>query len=80
MEPELEFSKTEGGVMSIWSEDPEWFDEWLEQRALEGRFGDEIREIAEAGNFAAWEWWDRLDVKGELGQEAMTAYVEGLIP
>ena len=37
-------------------------------------------EIAEAGNFVSWEQWDALDIKGELSQAAMTAYVERLVP
>ena len=71
--------------MSVWSENPDWFDEWLEQQAADGRFDDtkygaEIKGLVELGDFCGSEWWDKLDDKGELGQEAMTAFVERLVP
>lgn len=71
--------------MSIWSENPEAFDSWLEEQAERGRFdntpyGPEIKRLLAAGDFCAWEWWDKLDTNGSLGQEAMTAYVERFIP
>ncbi len=41
--------------MSVWSENPEFFDEWLETEALEGRFGTNLKELARSGNFSGWE-------------------------
>ena len=66
--------------MSVWSENPEWFDKWLTVRAAEGRFGPELQDLAEVGDFIAQEWWDKLDTDGKLGEEAMTDYVERFIP
>lgn len=67
--------------MSVWSESPEWFDEWLEQQALDGRFGPEEQKLAEDGNFNGdLKAWDRLDTKGDLGQEAMESYCDRWIP
>ena len=71
--------------MSIWSENPEWFDQWLEEQAADGRFDDtefgpEIKRVLSLGDFCGWSWWDKLDTDGKLGQEAITAYIERLIP
>jgi hypothetical protein len=33
--------------MSIWSDNPEWFDEWLEKKALSGDFGADLQSKAE---------------------------------
>ncbi|KKM83135.1 hypothetical protein LCGC14_1312480 [marine sediment metagenome] len=60
--------------MGIWSDNPEWFDEWLEQRALGGQFGKELQQQAETGDFVAYEQWGVLDVDGSLGSQAMDDY------
>jgi hypothetical protein len=65
--------------MSIWSDDPEWFDEWLEKQALKGRFGPRFQFEAEQGNFEASEQWTKLDVDGKLRQEAMSDYCERFV-
>jgi hypothetical protein len=62
--------------MSVWGDNPEWFDEWLEKRALEGRFGLEVQARAEAGDFEAYMEWNKLDPTGELGTEATQDYWE----
>ena len=59
--------------MSIMSDNPEWFDEWIFEKAIDGHFGDEIRLKAENGKIEAWDLWD-LDRDGKLGSEACTAY------
>jgi len=35
--------------MSVWADNPEWFDEWVEKQALKGRFGPAKQAEAEAG-------------------------------
>ena len=60
--------------MSIWRENPEWFDEWLEQRALAGQFGKQLQQQAEAGDFVAYEQWYLLDTDGSLGAQAIDDY------
>lgn len=65
--------------MSLWSDNPEWFDWWLEDQALKGRFGEEKKAQAEAGEFNAdYDEWGRLDTNGELGAEAMLDFEERL--
>ena len=66
--------------MSLWSENIEWFEEWLEQRALEGEFGEALKQQAEAGEFVAYEQWATLDVDGSLGARAAQDFCERLIP
>ncbi len=66
--------------MSIWSDDPEWFDEWLERKALEGDFGPELQKKAEDGNFFDDDMWDLLDKDGKLGQEATADYCDRFMP
>ncbi len=66
--------------MSIWRHNPEWFDDWLEQQALDGRFGKELQEQAEAGAFLGYEQWAVLDTDGKLGAEATEAYCTRLVP
>ena len=65
--------------MSLWDENPEWFDEWLEQRALEGEFGEELKQQAQAGEFVAYEQWDGLDIYGSLGARAEQDFWERLV-
>ncbi len=60
--------------MSIWSDDPEFFDEWIEKQALNGRFGPEAQKQAEDGDFDVSEAWNKLDVGGKLGSEATADY------
>jgi hypothetical protein len=73
--------------MSIWSDNPEWFDEWIETEAMDGRFGEELRKKVENGDLVGYELWD-LDGKGKLpgikndgslGSEASTAYCERMM-
>lgn len=35
-----------GGMMSIWAENTDWFDEWIFEQAIEGRFGNDIQSKA----------------------------------
>ena len=65
--------------MNMWSENPEWFDAWLEEQAARGRFGPRLQRLAEDGDFAGYEYWDKLDRDGQLGQEAMRAFVDHFI-
>jgi len=65
--------------MSIWSENPEWFDAWIEHQAINGYFGSEVQHKVEDGELAGYELWD-LDKDGSLGVEAIRAYCERLIP
>ena len=62
--------------MSIWSDDPEWFDEWIEGAALNGRLGPEIQAKVEAGELLGYEIWAMKDIdpKGELGSQACEDY------
>ena len=68
--------------MSIWSDNPEWFDSWIEQQALNGRFGSEVQAKVNEGALCGWELWATpgIDLDGKLGSEACQAYVERLIP
>ena len=62
--------------MSIWGDNPEWFDEWIEQKALAGEFGEEVRLAVESGDMTADDLWkDHLD----LGGDAELAYCEGFM-
>lgn len=64
--------------MSIWAENPEFFDEWIEEQALDGRFGDDIQKKIENGDMEPYDLWD-LDKDGKLGSEAMGAFCERLM-
>lgn len=33
--------------MSMWSDNPEWFDDWIFEKALDGHFGKVIQLLAE---------------------------------
>ena len=66
--------------MSIWRENPEWFDEWLEERALAGEFGEQLQQQAEAGDFIACEQWALLDTNGSLGAQAEEDYCTRFVP
>ena len=61
--------------MSVWSDDPEWFDDWLTEQALHGRFGPEQQKLAEDGDFDAREWFN-LDTSQDLCQEALEVYYD----
>jgi hypothetical protein len=67
--------------MSVWSDDPEFFDEWIEKRALEGKLGPTIQQDVEAGILAGYEIWSipDIDPKGDLGCEAMQDYMERFV-
>ena len=43
--------------MSLWSESPEWFEDWIAQKAMEGYFGEETRLRFENGNISECELW-----------------------
>jgi len=62
--------------MSIASDNPEWFEEWLEVQAANGRFGPEVQSQALNGDFDSYEEWDKLDVDGKLWAEACQDYIE----
>lgn len=63
--------------MSIWSDDPEYFDEWIEREAMKGRFGAEIQAQVENGDLMGYELWAMkgIDPKGDLGSKAMEDYM-----
>jgi hypothetical protein len=65
--------------MSFWSDNPEWFDEWIFEKALDGYFGKEIQVKAENDEIQGYDLWD-LDKDGKLGSEASTAFIEQFIP
>ena len=65
--------------MSVWGDNPEWFDEWLERRALDGKLGGAIQAIAQNGEFRGYEWWDKVDTKGHLAQMALIDYYDRFI-
>ena len=46
--------------MSAWSDNPEWFDEWIIKRCLAGDHGELLRKMAEEGH-EGWALWNRLD-------------------
>ncbi len=62
--------------MSIWADNPEYFDEWIENQALKGRFGAEIQAAVESGDLPGYELWGRKDIdpRGDLGCEAEQDY------
>ncbi len=63
--------------MSIWGNDPEWFDNWIEQKALAGEFGEDVRLAVEREDTTADDLWkDHLD----LGSDAELAYCERFVP
>lgn len=61
--------------MSMWSDNPEWFDDWIFEKALEGDFGEAIQLKAENDEIESSDLWN-LDKDGKLGSEACTAYCE----
>ena len=64
--------------MNVWAENPEWFDEWVEKRAIEGRFGPEIQRLVEDGELEGYELWSRagFDPKGDFGSQALQDFYE----
>jgi hypothetical protein len=46
--------------MSRWADDPEYFEEWIEHRAMDGEFGEEIAAKVENGDLLGYELWDGL--------------------
>jgi len=63
--------------MSVWGNDPEWFDNWIEQKALDGEFGEEVQRKVESEELTADDLWkDHLD----LGKDAMESYCERFVP
>ena len=62
--------------MSIWSDNPEWFDEWIEKQALEGKFGEEIKKKVEDGRVVGSDLWAMKDIdpNGKLGSQATEDY------
>lgn len=65
--------------MSIWSENPEWFDDWIFEQALDGRLGEEIQKKCENDEIEGYDLWD-LDKDGKLGAEASSCFIERLMP
>lgn len=68
--------------MSMWAENPEWFDEWLEKQAMTGRFGEEIRKQVIEGEVLGYELWPKL-LEDErypgLAREAELAFIEQFV-
>jgi hypothetical protein len=62
--------------MSIWSDNPEWFDEWIEAYALDGGLGQELQIKVEQGELTGSDLWAMKDIdpKGELGSQASEDY------
>ena len=62
--------------MSIWSDDPEYFDEWILRRALEGQLGQDLQRKAEEGEIEGYEIWAMKDIdpQGKLGSQATEDY------
>jgi hypothetical protein len=69
-------------AMSMWAENPEWFDEWLEKQAMTGRFGEEIRKQVIEGEVLGYELWPKL-LEDErypgLAREAELAFIEQFV-
>ena len=68
--------------MSLWHDNPEWFDEWIEKQALDGRFGPEIKRHVEQGEMLGSDLWDMslgTPELADLGREAEQSYCERLI-
>ena len=63
--------------MSIWSKNPEWFDVWLEEKALAGDLGAKAQKLADEGNFLGYEQWENYL---ELGSQATEDYCTRLAP
>ena len=69
--------------MSIWSDCPEFFDEWIESYALEGHLGSQIQKEVEDGVLIGSDLWYLPELQnqlGELGHRAAMAYVERMMP
>ena len=65
--------------MSLWGDNPEWFDEWIEKRALSGAFGPIIQKHVEEGELLGYELWvlpELQDRLGDLGTEATADFCE----
>lgn len=62
--------------MSVWSENPEWFDEWIIEKALDGYFGEDVQSKVENDEIQSYDLWE-LDKDGKLGAEAMTVFCGG---
>ncbi|MCK5016260.1 MAG: hypothetical protein KAS32_04235 [Candidatus Peribacteraceae bacterium] len=60
--------------MNMWAENPEWFDEWIWEQALDGRLGEEIRLKCENEEIEAYDLWD-YDKDGKLGGEAQGEFM-----
>jgi hypothetical protein len=59
--------------MSAWSDCPEWFDEWIMERALDGDMGEEIRPKAENNEIDPSDLWD-MDKDGKWASKADEAF------
>lgn len=72
--------------MSLFSDNPEWFDEWIERRALDGDFGVVIRDKVEEGTLIGSDLWEMASNEElfpssyNLGAEASQDYCERLVP
>jgi hypothetical protein len=56
--------------MNVWAENPEWFDDWIIENALEGRLGDEAEKLAQDEDVDPSKLWD-LDKTGQWADRAM---------
>ena len=46
--------------MSLWGDNPEYFEEWIEAQALNGKLGAEIQARVENGDLTGFELWREL--------------------
>jgi hypothetical protein len=68
--------------MGLWSDNPEWFDEWIEEYALAGKLGLETQQKVESGEFIGSDLWaDLIKTSGgcKLASEAAVAYCERFV-
>lgn len=59
-------------MMRIWANNPEWFDEYAERKALEGWFGPDIQKQVEEGELCGYELWALDD--GHLAEMALERF------
>ena len=65
--------------MSVFGDNPVWFDTWIELEALTGRFGFNLQEQVLMGDVTGSDLWrDRQDVPKLMG-EAETCFLERLV-
>lgn len=67
-----------GGKMSVWSDNPEWFDEFFYNRAISGKYGTVAQGIAEREGEFDYYALEKInpDVAASESQEATVAFSE----